>query len=92
MGGQGGCLGATAAPSAEGQVAEEDVLRAESSESEALPKQTHDARLVVPVVERDEFEQFAGKGEADLITYLCRAESGYITGVTYDVNGGAHMH
>ena len=29
---------------------------------------------------------------ADLITYLCRAESGYITGVTYDVNGGAHIH
>ena len=29
---------------------------------------------------------------ADLITYLCREESGYITGVTYDVNGGAHIH
>jgi NAD(P)-dependent dehydrogenase (short-subunit alcohol dehydrogenase family) len=29
---------------------------------------------------------------ADLITYLCRAESGYITGVTYDVNGGSHIH
>jgi NAD(P)-dependent dehydrogenase (short-subunit alcohol dehydrogenase family) len=29
---------------------------------------------------------------ADLITYLCRAESGYITGATYDVNGGAHIH
>jgi Enoyl-(Acyl carrier protein) reductase/Bacterial regulatory proteins, gntR family len=26
---------------------------------------------------------------ADLITYLCRVESGYITGVTYDVNGGS---
>ena len=26
---------------------------------------------------------------ADLITYLCREESGYITGATYDVNGGA---
>ena len=25
---------------------------------------------------------------ADLITYLCREESGYITGATYDVNGG----
>ena len=29
---------------------------------------------------------------ADLIAYLCRAESGYITGATYDVNGGAHIH
>jgi NAD(P)-dependent dehydrogenase (short-subunit alcohol dehydrogenase family) len=29
---------------------------------------------------------------ADLITYLCREESGYITGATYDVNGGSHMH
>lgn len=28
---------------------------------------------------------------ADLITYLCREESGYITGVTYDVNGGSHI-
>jgi hypothetical protein len=27
-----------------------------------------------------------------LITYLCREESGYITGATYDVNGGAHIH
>jgi len=29
---------------------------------------------------------------ADLITYLCREESGYITGATYDVNGGSHVH
>jgi NAD(P)-dependent dehydrogenase (short-subunit alcohol dehydrogenase family) len=29
---------------------------------------------------------------ADLITYLCREETGYVTGVTYDVNGGSHMH
>lgn len=29
---------------------------------------------------------------ADLITYLCRAESGYVTGATYDVNGGSHIH
>ena len=29
---------------------------------------------------------------ADLIAYLCREESGYITGATYDVNGGAHIH
>ncbi|MFC4111846.1 SDR family NAD(P)-dependent oxidoreductase [Nonomuraea zeae] len=29
---------------------------------------------------------------ADLITYLCREESGYITGATYDVNGGSHIH
>jgi NAD(P)-dependent dehydrogenase (short-subunit alcohol dehydrogenase family) len=29
---------------------------------------------------------------ADLITFLCRPESGYITGVTYDVNGGSHIH
>ena len=28
----------------------------------------------------------------ELITYLCRPESGYITGVTYDVNGGSHIH
>ena len=29
---------------------------------------------------------------ADLIAYLCRPESGYITGATYDVNGGSHIH
>ncbi len=29
---------------------------------------------------------------ADLIAYLCREESGYISGATYDVNGGAHIH
>ena len=29
---------------------------------------------------------------ADLISYLCRPESGYITGATYDVNGGSHIH
>lgn len=29
---------------------------------------------------------------ADLIMYLCREESGYITGATYDVNGGSHIH
>jgi 2-hydroxycyclohexanecarboxyl-CoA dehydrogenase len=29
---------------------------------------------------------------ADLITYLCREESGYITGATCDVNGGSHIH
>ena len=29
---------------------------------------------------------------ADLITFLCREESGYLTGVTYGVNGGAHIH
>ncbi len=29
---------------------------------------------------------------ADLITYLCRPESGYVTGATYDVNGGSHIH
>jgi NAD(P)-dependent dehydrogenase (short-subunit alcohol dehydrogenase family) len=29
---------------------------------------------------------------ADLITYLCREESGYITGATYDINGGSHIH
>ena len=28
---------------------------------------------------------------ADVITYLCREESGYITGATYDVNGGSHI-
>jgi NAD(P)-dependent dehydrogenase (short-subunit alcohol dehydrogenase family) len=29
---------------------------------------------------------------ADLITYRCREESGYITGATYDVDGGSHIH
>ena len=29
---------------------------------------------------------------ADLITFLCREESSYITGVTYDVIGGSHIH
>jgi NAD(P)-dependent dehydrogenase (short-subunit alcohol dehydrogenase family) len=31
---------------------------------------------------------------ADLICYLCRPEYGYgyITGATYDVNGGSHIH
>ena len=29
---------------------------------------------------------------ADLITYLCREESGYITGATHDVNGGSHIY
>ena len=29
---------------------------------------------------------------ADLITFLCREESSYITCVTYDVNGGSHIH
>jgi len=29
---------------------------------------------------------------ADLITFLCREGAGYITGVTYDVNGGSHIH
>ena len=28
---------------------------------------------------------------ADLITFLCRPESGYITGATYDINGGSHI-
>ena len=29
---------------------------------------------------------------ADLITFLCRPETGYVTGATYDVNGGSHIH
>src|SRR5919199_4910979 len=29
---------------------------------------------------------------ADLIAFLCREESGYITGATYDVNGGSPIH
>ena len=29
---------------------------------------------------------------ADLITHRCREESGFITGATYDVNGGSHIH
>lgn len=29
---------------------------------------------------------------ADVITFLCRPESDYLTGVTYDINGGSHIH
>lgn len=29
---------------------------------------------------------------ADLIAFLCREDSSYITGATYDVNGGSHIH
>ena len=29
---------------------------------------------------------------ADLIAFLCRPETGYVTGATYDVNGGSHIH
>lgn len=29
---------------------------------------------------------------ADLIAFLCREDSGYLTGATYDVNGGSHIH
>ncbi|MCI2238381.1 SDR family oxidoreductase [Paenibacillus sp. TRM 82003] len=29
---------------------------------------------------------------ADLITFLCREETSYVTGATYDVNGGSHIH
>ena len=29
---------------------------------------------------------------ADLITYLCREQTGYITGATFDINGGSHIH
>ena len=29
---------------------------------------------------------------ADMITYLCREQTGYITGATHDINGGSHMH
>ena len=29
---------------------------------------------------------------ADVIAFLARPESGYVTGVTYDVNGGSHIH
>jgi 2-hydroxycyclohexanecarboxyl-CoA dehydrogenase len=29
---------------------------------------------------------------ADLVAFLCREESGYITGATFDVNGGSHIH
>ena len=28
---------------------------------------------------------------ADVITFLCRPESSYLTGVTYDINGGSHI-
>ena len=29
---------------------------------------------------------------ADVIIFLCRGQTGYITGATYDINGGSHMH
>ncbi|WP_432570177.1 SDR family NAD(P)-dependent oxidoreductase [Kineococcus sp. SYSU DK005] len=29
---------------------------------------------------------------ADLIAYLCREETSYVTGATYDINGGSHIH
>ncbi|MFC7340586.1 SDR family NAD(P)-dependent oxidoreductase [Saccharopolyspora griseoalba] len=29
---------------------------------------------------------------ASLIEFLCRPDSGYVTGATYDVNGGSHIH
>lgn len=29
---------------------------------------------------------------ADVVAFLCRPESGYLTGVTYDINGGSHIH
>lgn len=29
---------------------------------------------------------------ADVVAFLTRPESGYVTGVTYDVNGGSHIH
>ncbi|WP_267895507.1 SDR family oxidoreductase [Streptomyces sp. RTd22] len=29
---------------------------------------------------------------AEVIAFLSRPESGYLTGVTYDVNGGSHLH
>lgn len=28
---------------------------------------------------------------ADVVTFLCRPEAGYLTGVTYDINGGSHI-
>jgi len=27
-----------------------------------------------------------------MIAFLCREQAGYITGATYDINGGSHMH
>jgi 2-hydroxycyclohexanecarboxyl-CoA dehydrogenase len=29
---------------------------------------------------------------AALVAFLCRNEAGYITGATYDINGGSHIH
>ncbi len=29
---------------------------------------------------------------ADVIAFLCRPESSYLTGVTWDINGGSHIH
>ncbi|MDW6064510.1 SDR family NAD(P)-dependent oxidoreductase [Streptomyces sp. FXJ1.4098] len=34
----------------------------------------------------------AVKDVADVIAFLARPESGYLTGVTYGVNGGSHIH
>lgn len=49
----------------------------------------HEAQLLtgIPVGRKGQVADVA-----DLITYLCREESGYITGATYDVNGGSHIH
>ena len=36
----------------------------------------------------------AGRTEdvADVIAFLCRPESSYVTGATWDINGGSHIH
>ena len=34
----------------------------------------------------------AAEDVADVIEFLCRPKSGYVTGATYDINGGSHIH
>lgn len=47
------------------------------------------AQLVagIPVARQGEADDVAG-----LISYLCGPEVGYVTGATFDVNGGSHIH
>ncbi|ANZ40227.1 short-chain dehydrogenase [Lentzea guizhouensis] len=53
-----------------------------------LPQERKDAMVADIPVRRTGFVADV----ADVITFLCRPESGYVTGATYDVNGGSHIH